>query len=201
MFKKSEKRAWLIAGVFSIFSIISWIGLYLLLPLKEVTPYVIRVDNATGIPDVVTAIDPKTLTADEALDRYFVNMYIQDRESYTYQTIQKTYEETQLFSTPEVAKDFRKEYDQPDSLDQVLGKGTAKVKVISITLEKIKDENTATARITVEYNNDKDAPYTKHYSIRLTYEYKPETKLNLSQRIDNPVGFFVTSYQRVEENI
>ncbi|MDP8042532.1 type IV secretion system protein [Pasteurella atlantica] len=201
LFKKSEKRAWITASIFGFFCILSWVGLFLILPLKEVTPYVIRVDSATGIPDIITAIDEETLTADESLDRYFVNHYIQNRESYTYQTIQKTYEQTQLFSSPLVSKAYIESYNKADSLDNLLGKGTATVQVISITLENIKNEKIATARIKVNYFDKKLQSYTKHYSIRLSYEYNPQTKLELSYRIDNPVGFFVTSYQKIEENL
>ena len=98
MFKRSEKRAWLVTSVAIFLLIISWIILVIILPLKEVTPYVIQVNEKTGIPDVITVVDSEQLQANEALDKYFVNSYIQIRESYTYQTIQKTYIETQLYS-------------------------------------------------------------------------------------------------------
>lgn len=154
--KKSNKLAWYVAFTFGFFALLSWAGLFLMLPLKEVTPYVIRVDNATGIPDVVTAINAETLEPDEALDKYFINQYVQIRESYTYQTIQKTYELTQLFSSPTVAEEFRAEYNKPDSLDNTLGTGTATVKVISITLEKINENNLAIARFEVNYKDSRN---------------------------------------------
>lgn len=198
---KSNKLAWVVASIFAFFSFLSWAGLYFLLPLKEVTPYVIRVDSATGIPDVITGINEKTLKADEALDRYFLNQYVQYREGYTYQTIQKSYELTQLLSTTQVADDFRIEYNRSDSLDNLLGTGTANVKVISISLDKINDNNLANIRFQVDYTDSKNTRYTKNYISRISYKYNPQQKLNLAYRIENPVGFQVTSYQRIEENL
>lgn len=199
--KKSNKLAWLIAFIFMGFSLISWVGLYLMLPLKEVTPYVIRVDNSTGIPDIITGIDETTLVADEALDRYFLNQYLQLREGYTYQTIQKTYELTQLLSTAPVAEEFRTEYNSPDSLDNILGSGTAVVKVVAIALEKIHDNNLANVRFKVDYTNSKGVKSTKNYVARIAYQYNPKQKLKLAYRIENPIGFQVTSYQKNEENL
>ena len=72
--------------------------------------------------------------------------------------------------------------------------------MISITLENIGNENLATAHVKVDYN-DTQKMYSKNYVIRLAYEYKPSVGLDLSERMENPVGFFVTSYQRVQENL
>lgn len=201
MYKRSNKTAWTIAGVSFVLMVFAIGSLFALLPLHRVTPMLLGFDRSTGIVEQITVIDEKTLNGNEALDKFFVNQYIQNRESYTYQTIQKTYDLTQLFSSEQVANDFIKEYNQKDSLDNILKKGTAKVQVISITLEKIGGENIATARIKVDYHLENNTGYTKNFLIRLSYEYQPKVELALSSRIENPVGFFVTSYQKVQENL
>lgn len=204
MYKRSNKIAWVISGISSFMTVALTGALITLLPLKEKEPMLLVLDRSTGVIEYQSKIDPNTveqLEGKEQLDKYFVNQYIQSRESYTYQTIQKTYELTQLLSSDSVAEQYRKEYDRADSLDQRLKTGTATVQVISITLEKIQEENIATARIQVTELDDKKNSTVKNYTIRLSYEYKPEVKLSISNRIDNPVGFFVTSYQRVQENL
>lgn len=200
IYKKSARRAWTIAFIFGFISVVAFACIAFLFPLKETTPYLIREDSNTGIPYIVTAIDPQTFEADEMLDRYFVNYYINLRQGYTWQTIQKTYTLTQLFSSANVASAYRAEYDKDDSLDNVLKKGTATVKVISISLEEFSKENLATARIEVNYTNTNgEALPKKHYLVKMTYEYQPKKKLTLSYRIENPLGFTVTSYQAIEE--
>ncbi|MFQ1000020.1 virB8 family protein [Gilliamella sp. BG6] len=203
MFKRSEKRAWLITGVTIFLLIISWVILAIILPLKEVTPYVIQVNEKTGIPDVITVVDPEQLHANEALDKYFVNSYIQTRESYTYQTIQNTYIETQLYSSENVKNEYLAQMNRTDSPDQVMKTGTISVKVNSIILEDINnvDIKMATARIVKTYTTEKNEVYQRNFIIKLSYEYEPAQKLKLSYRLENPLGFSVTSYQIIEENI
>ena len=203
MFKRSEKRAWLVTSVAIFLLIISWIILVIILPLKEVTPYVIQVNEKTGIPDVITVVDSEQLQANEALDKYFVNSYIQIRESYTYQTIQKTYIETQLYSSENVKNEYLAQMNRADSPDQVMKTGTISVKVNSIILEDIEnvDIKMATARIVKTYTTERNEVYQRNFIIKMAYEYEPAQKLELSFRLENPLGFSVTSYQIIEENI
>ncbi len=204
MFKRSNKIAWIVAGISTFITLALAMSLVALLPLKEKEPMLLVLDRSTGVIEYQSKIDPSTveeLDAKPQLDKYFVNQYIQLRESYTHQTIQKTYEMTQLLSSDLVAEQYRKEYERADSLDQRLKTGTAVVQVISITLENIGGEDIATARIKVTETDSKKSDSVKNYSIRLSYEYKPDIELSISNRIDNPVGFFVTSYQRVQENL
>lgn len=208
MYKRSNKIAWTIATVsFLLLPVTIGLGGYALNEIvsRVSEPKIIGFDKSTGAIDYLTVVNKDSvaeLEARENLDKFFVNQYIQNRESYTWQTIQKTYNLTQLFSNEPVAEEFRKEYARKDSLDQILKKsGTAKVQVISITLENIGNEQIATARIKVDYALENNTGYSRNYSIRLAYEYKPQAELALSGRIENPVGFFVTSYQRVQENL
>lgn len=200
LFKKSEKRAWTIAIISTALLLVSLTGYFLLLPLKEVKPYLLGFDKSTGIVDPIITVDEEVISANTALDKFFINQYLQTRESYIFETIQSTYELTQLFSAANVAEEFRSEYSKADSLDNVLGKGKAKVKVNSITLENYNNNKMAIARIAVTYTDKENKSYTKNFTVRLSYIYEPKTQLQLSQRIENPVGFFITSYQKTEEN-
>ena len=78
--KKSKKIAWLVTGIFVIYSLSLTITFAFLLPLKEVQPYVIRVDNNTGYTDIIPSLTDDTFTPDEALDRFWVANYVEARE-------------------------------------------------------------------------------------------------------------------------
>lgn len=56
MVEKSKKIAWRIAIGACALSVALVIGIISLLPLKEVRPYVVRVDNNTGATDIVTVL-------------------------------------------------------------------------------------------------------------------------------------------------
>lgn len=62
-------------------------------------------------------------------------------------------------------------------------------------------KNIATARIVVNYKDAKKIEFVKNFTIRMSYEYNPSLGLELAERINNPMGFFVTSYQRVQESL
>lgn len=207
MFKRSNRTAWTIGAV----SVALLVGQsiysdYKLNKLVEAVsqPRILGFDRSTGIVDPISVISKDSiaeLNAQEALDKHFVNQYIQNRESYSYQTIQQTYDLTQIFSSEQVAEDYRKEFNKETALDKVLGTGTAQVKVVSITLENIGGENIATARIVVNYKDAKKVEFVKNFTIRMSYEYNPTLGLDLSERVNNPMGFFVTSYQKVQESL
>lgn len=201
MYKQSEKRAWLIAGGSAFLVVIFSIVLFVILPLKEVTPYVIQVNEKTGIPDVLTIVDPVQMSTNEALNKYFVNKYVQSRESYTYQTIQKGYVETQLFSNENVKSQYLAFMNSKEAPDTLMNKGTITVKVKTIILERIQGLDMATVRIASTYTTEKDITYIRNFLVKLTYEYLPKQKVKLSYRLENPLGFQVTSYQITEENI
>ncbi|WP_233143367.1 VirB8/TrbF family protein [Aggregatibacter actinomycetemcomitans] len=207
MFKRSNHIAWTIAAV----SVALLVGqsIYSDYKLNKLVaavsqPTILGFDRSTGIVEPISVISKDTivgLNAQEALDKHFVNQYIQNRESYSYQTIQQTYDLTQIFSSEQVADDYRKEFSKETALDKALGTGTAQVKVVSITLENIGGENIATARIVVNYKDAKKIEFVKNFTIRMSYEYNPSLGLELAERINNPMGFFVTSYQRVQESL
>jgi len=201
LFKRSEKRAWTVAISAIVLLIISWVILLCILPLKEVTPYVIQVNEKTGIPDVITVTTPIDIRASEALDKYFVNTYIQDRESYTYQTIQQNYTLTQLYSDDRVKAGYLALMNADSAPDRTMKKGTIVVKVNSIILDDVNGTSIATARIVKTYTSERNEIYSRHFVIKLAFEYLPKQKIQLSYRLDNPLGFQVISYQIVEENI
>lgn len=75
-------------------------ALLLLMPLKSVEPFVIRVDNTTGIVDVVPRYSASQ-APEEAVTRYFLTHYITVCERFNFQTAESDYEECGAFHTPQ----------------------------------------------------------------------------------------------------
>ena len=73
-------------------------SLMLLMPLKQVEPFVVRVDNATGIVDVVP-VYAGHVTMPEAVTRYFLAHYVTVCERFNYATAESDYEECGAFHT------------------------------------------------------------------------------------------------------
>ncbi|TPH02766.1 virB8 family protein [Haemophilus haemolyticus] len=200
--EKSEARAWKVARVSWLISLILGALIVSILPLREVVPFLIR-DNGTGIPDVITRLDVETLTTDDAMDKHFISQYIKTREGYYFNTLQQEYELTQMMSSDEVAKDYRSIYEGKNARDQKLGSSnTVKPEIISIVLSKKEvgadgqASNIATARVRLIQRNLSTGEETaKKIVVSLTYEYLPVKNMVEGFRMDNPLGFIVTHYR------
>jgi type IV secretion system protein VirB8 len=73
-------------------------ALMLLMPLKHVEPFVVRVDNATGIVDVVPVYRGGS-GVQEAMTRYLLTHYVTVCERFNYATAESDYEECGAFHT------------------------------------------------------------------------------------------------------
>ncbi|EPJ0938835.1 virB8 family protein [Campylobacter coli] len=198
---KSNKRAWLIAFVSIFIAIISIVAVVLLTPLKTIEPYVIRVDNTTGMVDILTMLDEKEISSNEALDKYFISQYVKAREGYYYELLNQDYLLTQLMSSEKVANEYRAWYEGENARDQILkNSNEVNVQILSIVLGNSNGVKTSTIRakiITKNLNTRGLSESTK--VITLSYGYIL-AKASEENRILNPLGFKVTNY-RIDEEI
>ncbi|HED6588111.1 virB8 family protein [Campylobacter coli] len=198
---KSNKRAWLIAFVSIFIAIISIVAVVLLTPLKTIEPYVIRVDNTTGMVDILTMLDEKEISSNEALDKYFISQYVKAREGYYYELLNQDYLLTQLMSSEKVANEYRSWYEGENARDQILkNSNEVNVQILSIVLGNSNGVKTSTIRakiITKNLNTRGLSESTK--VITLSYDYIL-AKASEENRILNPLGFKVTNY-RIDEEI
>ncbi|NDJ28068.1 conjugal transfer protein TraJ [Campylobacter sp. MIT 12-8780] len=201
LIEQSNKRAWLVAFVSIFVAILSIVAVLLLTPLKSVEPYVIRVDNTTGMVDILTTLDEEQITSIEALDKHFVSQYIKAREGYYYDMLNQDYIFVQLLSTPQIAEAYRAIYSGDNPRDAKLGNNfQVEVQILSIVLNESNGAKTATARInlkTINKNSKAESIATK--VITLSYEYQT-AQVNEENRLLNPLGFKVTNY-RIDEEI
>ena len=94
--RKNAKIAWRLVGMMSVITCLSIAAVVMLTPLKTVQPFVIRVDNNTGLTDTVSVMKQRQDSYDEIVDKYFLKQYVQYRESYDWETIQTTFDATKL---------------------------------------------------------------------------------------------------------
>ena len=96
--KRSERVAWWVAGAGWLCAVAGGVSLTLLMPLKAVEPFVIRVDNSTGIVDVVPVYAGHA-PMDQAVTRYFLTHYISVCERFNLITAESDYQECGAFHT------------------------------------------------------------------------------------------------------
>jgi type IV secretion system protein VirB8 len=94
--RRSARVAWRVAAGGWLCALAGSVALVALVPLKRVDPFVVRVDNTTGIVDVVPLYDGSARPA-EAVTRYFLTHYISVCERFNFATAESDYEECGAF--------------------------------------------------------------------------------------------------------
>ena len=202
--EKSNRRAWLIAFLSIFISIISVTAVVFLTPLKSVEPYVIRVDNTTGMVDIITSVNQTEFVSDnEALDKYFTTSYVKIREGYFYNILQNDYTTVQIWSSPEVSSDYLKIDEGDNSRVDILKNSTEiDVEINSVTLGNSNGMKMATIRFNQIYKDAKSRTITnkKAKIVTLAYDYSPQSLMTENERLINPLGFKVLTY-RVDDEV
>ena len=145
--EKSNKRAWTIAIISAIIALASIIAVACMTPLKQAIPYVIRVDNTTGMVDIITSVNEEEWTSNEALDKYFVSQYVKVREGYYYNLLTQDYMLTQIYSSPQVAQEYVRIYEGANARQNKLrANNEVSIDINSVVLGESAGIKTATIR-------------------------------------------------------
>lgn len=204
LIEKSNRRAWLVAFLSVLIAIISVSAVTMLTPLKTIVPYVIRVDNTTGVIDIITSVnETEFVSGNEALDKYFVSNYVKLREGYYYNTLQDDYITVQIWSSPAVVEDYIKIYEGENSRVDVLKNRTeVSVEINSVTLGDSNGMKIATIRFNQIHKDAKSRSTTKTMAkiVTIAYDYSPQDLTTEKERLANPLGFKVLTY-RVDDEV
>jgi len=197
---KSKKTAWRVATASGVVAFMAVAAVAMLAPLKEVDPFVIRVDNSTGVVDVVNALQDGKTTYDEAVNKYFVQWYIRYREGYTRDLAEAYYGYVGLMSNTTEQQKFYNWFNPKNPRSPLAMYGnTAKVN-INILSTSFVAPNIALVRYIKSIQRGLDKPEETHWAATVTFRF---TKAPMSEkdRAINPLGFQVTDYRNDPETV
>jgi type IV secretion system protein VirB8 len=192
---RRQRTAWVVAAAGWLCAVACAGALLLLMPLKRVEPFVVRVDNTTGIVDVVPVYAGHA-PMDQAVTRYFLAHYINTCERFNFATAESDYEECGAFHSAK-----RNQYwyalwalANPASPLNVHRDGTAvRVTVTSITFLDRGDGLADLAQVRYLKAEQQDSGVPKavtHWIATVRYGYvSPATDPRI--RRWNPLGFKV----------
>lgn len=191
---RSRRIAWGIAGVSSAIAIAACTAVAMLAPLKTVVPFVIRVDSATGVPEVMTSLSDGKEEYEEAVGKYFLARYVRTREGYSYAAREVIYREVQLLSSREEQAEFSQFYNasNSDSPQFTYGKNTkAEIGIRSIAfigedLAQVRFSKTVTER---------DEQVRTLWVATVQFSFRAGAVISDQDRLINPLGFIVTDYR------
>jgi type IV secretion system protein VirB8 len=205
--RRSERRAWRVAAAAVAMSLILLGGYFYLLPLKQKVPYLVMADAYTGTSTVARLagdFNDGTIAASEAVNRSNIAHFILARESYDYNLIRlRDWTTVYTMSSPDVAAAYSHLHaaTNPDSPYNTYGKTRAiRVAILSIQLLGGGDHGPPKGA-TVRFQRsiyDLVAAVSRPLDSRiatLEFTYKPNLAMSEKDRIENPLGFQVTSYR------
>ena len=207
MARKSERRAWWVAGASLVMSLALAGGYYYMLPLKEKVPFLVMADAYTGTASVARLsgkLGENSITTNEAINRSNVAQYVLARESYDYAIMGlRDWEQVFVMSSQPVGAALQALYNRsnPQSPLVLYGTGRAvRVKILSITPLGVLPSGGfrgASVRIqrTLLDKRTGASTYMDNQLVTLQFEYKAALALNEQERVLNPLSFQVTEYR------
>lgn len=197
--RRSEYRAWWIAAAAVVLALLLAAALLVLMPLKRVDPFVIRVDNSSGLVDVVPAYSGDA-SVNDLVHRYFLSHYVRTRERFNLASAEQDYYEVAAFSAPGVSQDWINLWQKgnPRSpLERFKDGTTVRIEVRSVSFFErgSGSRDLAQVRFARLTRAGSSAAETATYFIAtIQFAYgRPST--DPQQRQWNPLGFRVIDYK------
>jgi type IV secretion system protein VirB8 len=98
--RRSERNAWRVAAASVLCALLSGVALALLVPLKQLVPFLVRVDSTTGIVDVVPTLS-RPIDPGQAVTRFLLTHYVTVCERFDFATAESDYRECGAFQSAE----------------------------------------------------------------------------------------------------
>lgn len=207
MARRSARRAWIVASCAVAVVIILAVAIMLMLPLKQKEPFIVLADPYSGVSQVAPLTDDlvnKRITASEAVNRSNVAHFIIARESFDLAvTNLRDWPTVLTMSAREVANPYIALHssDNPQRPYNLYGRTKAvRVKILSIQLiggeggQTPKGATVRFQRSVYDKTNGATTPLDSKIAT-MAFVYKPNLRMDDQNRIDNPLGFQVTSYR------
>lgn len=182
-----------------------------LAPLKSVEPYLLQIDERTGITQAVTPALAGNYMASEAVDKYFIAAYLRAREGYNPAIRNANDNIVRLMSSQGVFYQYRRTINPADknSVTARLGaQGQRDINIISAqyisapSAAAIKAGTRQPRIMQVRLITTERMPNAADVSTRwvatITFDYT-DLKITEAEKLLNPLGFQVMNYQITRE--
>ncbi len=204
--RRSERRAWRVAAVASMLALLLGAGYLRVMPLKERVPFLVMADASSGNATVARLDEDfrhRSVSASEAIARANVAGFISLRESYDVAMMNlRDWRAVHAMSAPEVGKEYAALHaaNNADSPFNTWGRSRViRVRILSIQL--LDGPDGAPGGATVRFQRsvyDKASGATRPLDSRIAtlgFTYNLALRMDEPDRLENPLGFQVTSYR------
>lgn len=162
---------------------------------KSLEPYVVEIEEKTGIATVVDTVSVKKYTDDKITKEYFVNQFINAFKSYNSRTYNSDRELVRLLSSSK--SDVFSRYKTEMNPNKLGTNSSLNIKVKSIIFTS---DNNVQIRTLQEGSIDSEK-VAKHEMITIGFKFFPNMNLSYKERMINPFGFQILEYSSIEEKL
>lgn len=192
--ERSRRLAWCVAGGALLLASLAVVALATLAPLKSVEPFVIRVDRSTGAVDVVSALKAgQPLTYDEAVNKYFVALYVRAREGWMPQAAEQNFRQVAILSASGEQQRWADAFRPSNPQSPQIAWGDDTVSLIEVRAISFISPKLASVRFHRTLRKAQEGVESDWIAtVAFAYAKAP---MNEADRMRNPLGFQVGAYR------
>jgi type IV secretion system protein VirB8 len=183
--------------IFVTLSIVSVISAAIIINAKSFDPFVVQIDDTTGMAKIVNPVSTEILNGNEALAKYFIKKYLIARETYNpvdFDT--EARKVVRLFSSSQIYWSYMS-YIKNKLIDPTLMYGQNNSTFLVIKSWSKLDKNRYMVRFSInEISGDKKV---LNKLALVDFQYVPMELVDADRDI-NPVGFQVNGYRADDDN-
>lgn len=177
--------------------IISIVAIVYVVNSREFSPFVVQIDNNTGVATIVNPTSSMMLTGNEALAKYFIKQYLSARETYNSVDFATRARQTiRLFSSTPIYYSYLS-YIRDKANDPVLKYGQNNSTSLTIKSWSKLEKDKYIVRFSVTEDNSSRKVLNKIAVV--SFSYIP-MELTDAERDINPVGFQINGYRVDDDN-
>jgi type IV secretion system protein VirB8 len=189
----------ILAFVLLALSIVSIISVVVVVNLRKFDPFVIQIDETTGMAKIVNPISSDVLDGNDALARYFIKKYIIARETYNpvdFDT--EARKVVRLYSTNGIYSTYLG-YIRNPQVDPTITYGQKNTTFLIVkSWSKL---NNSSNKYMVRFSINETAENKRTFNRLAVVDFQYSAmELTEDQRDINPIGFQVTGYRVDDDN-
>ena len=197
--QRGERRAWVVAAAGWVMAGLAVVAVCALTPLKRVVPVVIRVDDRSGIVDVVPALEGKA-SVSQTVTRYLLTHYVSVCERFNLSTAESDYAECGSFHTAQLNAAWYAKWNpgNPDSPLNRYKDGTeldVAIQAVSFLDRANGLNDLAQVRYTIAQSTGGGSTSSVPWIGTIQYAYV-EPSSDPAVRRWNPLGFRIVAFHR-----
>lgn len=179
----------------------SVVAISLMLPFKEIRPYVIMVDRETGMAEQITSTRPVDLSEREAVREAELVRYVTDRETYDPSDNVNRIPLVLQTSDDQAADSLRTLWNSANSQYPPDRYGRDVLITVAVRNINALDDNTAQVRFTRRLERQGMPAIERSFVATVGFEFRPRVERRLEDVWRNPLGFTVVSYRIAAETL